>query len=180
MEEEISPVKEYLFEYLEKEKIQTKLSMENSTKLTRKIISNCAPKIAEFEGSSDENLAILATGVMHYMLTNLLIPSQRKIMVNNVKIDIVVPDRRTLSSKPQDTIVICISKTLDSQHIQKRLSEIQKIQPERKNIWVILPKDLNIIEKTFVITQESFANIFKELNEFVSSKKFTQFKIFKN
>jgi hypothetical protein len=180
MEEEVNPVKEYLFDYLEKEKIQTNLSLENSSELTKKIISDCSPKISEFEGDKDENLAILETGIMHYMLTNLLIPSQRKIIVNDIELDIIVPDTRTLSSKPQNALVIFIPKNLNSKYIQDKLTEMLKIQPERKNIWLVSSKDLDVEQKTFILNQKSFANIFKEVNEFISSKNITAFKIFKN
>lgn len=179
MEEEINPVKEYLFDYLEKEKIQESLSLETSSELTKKIVLDCSSKISEFEGSNDENLAILATGIVHYMLTNLLIPSQRKISLKDIELDVIVPDTRTLSSKSEDALLICIPKILDEEYIQDRLLEIEKIQPERKNIWWVFPREINVEQKKFILT-ENFSNIFKEINEFVSSKKVTQFKIFKN
>ena len=62
----------------------------------------------------------------------------------------------------------------------ERLTELEKIQPETKNIWTVLPKEQNIRQRYFIFTQQSFANIFKDINEFVSSKNITQFKIFKN
>ena len=39
MEEEISPVKEFLFNYLEKAKIQSHLSLKNNAEIIKKIIS---------------------------------------------------------------------------------------------------------------------------------------------
>ncbi len=179
MEEEITPVKEFIFDYLEKEKIQEKLTLENSSELTKKIVSDCSSKIAEFEGDKYENLAIFATGIIHYMLTNLLITSQRKITVKDVELDVIVPDLRTLSNKPSESLVICIPKNLDKKFLQKKLEEIKKIQPETKNIWWIFSKELDMDQKKFILT-ENFSNIFKEINEFLSTKKGTQFKIFKN
>ncbi len=180
MEEEISPVKEFLFDYLEKEKIQSHLSLKNSSEIIKKIISDCYSKVLQFDGDKDENTSILATGLLHYMLTNLLIPSQRKILINKFELDIVVPDIRTLSNKPQNALVIFIPKKLELKFIQNKLMEISKIQPNKGNIWIIVSKEINCEQKTIIISQESFANILNEINEFVSSKNIRQFKIFKN
>jgi len=61
MEEEISPVKKFLFDYLEKEKIQSHLSLKNSTEIIKKIISDCYSKVLQFDGDKDENISILVT-----------------------------------------------------------------------------------------------------------------------
>ena len=60
MEEEIGPVKEFLFDYLEKEKIQTHLSLNNSAEIIKKIISDCYSKVLQFDGDKDENISIPA------------------------------------------------------------------------------------------------------------------------
>jgi len=180
MEEEINPVKEFLFNYLEKEGIQSHLSLKNSTEIIKEIISDCYSKVLQFDGDKNENTAILVTGLLHYMLTNLLIPSQRKVVINKFELDIVVPDIRTLSSKPQNALVIFIPKKIESGYIQNKIMEISKMQPNKENIWVIVPKEVNCEQKTIIISQESFANILNEINDFISSKNIRQFKIFKN
>ena len=101
-----SPVKDVLYRELTKlteKKIQSEISKKNSSKIISEIISNCYSKILQIPGEKDENFGILAESLMHYLLTISLIPSQRKISVNNIDLDIVIPNLILLKEKPGDS-----------------------------------------------------------------------------
>ena len=44
----------------------------------------------------EEVIGILATGILHYLLTNALLNSQRKVNYQGMELDIIIPDIRTL------------------------------------------------------------------------------------
>jgi len=108
MQEEPNPVKDYLFDYLSKndEKIQKLISDQKFSEIIDDVITNCYDKIITL-GEKDESVGILATGLLHFLLTNALLTSQRKIEYNGVEIDIVIPDLKTLEKDPKQSLIIC-------------------------------------------------------------------------
>jgi len=108
MQEEPNPVKDYLFDYLSKsdEKIQRLISDEKFSEIIDDVIINCYDKIITLE-EKDESIGVLATGLLHFLLTNALLNSQRKIEINGIEIDIVIPDLKTLEKDPKQTLPIC-------------------------------------------------------------------------
>ncbi len=129
--------------------------------------------------NKEENLGVLATGLLHYMLTNAMVTSQRKVELQGVEIDIVIPDLKTLEKDPKKALIICIPKTLDKNIIKKKLTELQKIQPKKQNIWLVLTKDLGFKSKTYVIQKEesSFSSIIYDIAQFVNLQGENKFKI---
>ena len=179
-----NPIKDILYGYLEKiteKKIQLLVSQGKSSQLIEDVMQNCHQQIIALGDDVDENIGALAESLMHYLLTISLTSSQRKISQNNVEIDIIIPDMKTLNTKPDDSLIICFPKTSDKQLVIKRLDELAKFQPKKENIWLVLQNDPGIGYKTFEIKEKggSFAKILTSINEFLASKKQTQFKIFK-
>jgi len=129
--------------------------------------------------NQEESLGILATGLLHYMLTNAMLASQRKIKHHGIEIDIVIPDLKTLEKDPKKTLIICIPKSIEKNTIKERLMELQKIQPEKQNIWLVLSKDIGFKRKTYVIQKEksSFSNIIYDIAKFVNVQGHNKFKI---
>ena len=79
MPEELNPVKDYLFNYIEKSKTITKLISEKKFDIViNEIVENCYDKIILMD-KKDEAVGVLATGILHYLLTNALLNSQRKV-----------------------------------------------------------------------------------------------------
>ncbi len=179
MEEESNPVKEYLFDYIEKseKKFQELFSHQKMDEIIDDILDNCYDKVALMD-NQEESLGILATGLLHYMLTNAMLTSQRKIEHQGVAIDIVIPDLKTLEKDPKKTLIIFIPKTLDKNIIKKKLDQLQKIQPEKQNIWLVLTQDLGF-DKTYVIQKEesSFSSIIYDIAQFVNLQGQNKFKI---
>jgi len=130
----------------------------------------------------NEDLGIFAEGLMHYLLTISLIPSQRKISKNNVEIDIVIPDILTLNSSPKDSLIILFPKSKNENLIKKRISELETIQPIKENIWVVLDHNLISNYRTYLIQNKdnTLNKILDDINKFCSSRKQNKLKIMKS
>jgi len=181
-----STVKDILYQEItniSEDKIQLEISKNNSSKIISQIISKCAPKIRKISTSIDEDLGNFAEGLMHYLLTVSLIPSQRKISKkNNVEIDIVIPDVLTLNSSPKDSLIILFPKSKNENLIKKRISELETIQPIKENIWVVLHHNLQFKNQTYLIQNDdsSLNKILDDINKFYSSRKQNKLKIIKS
>ncbi len=179
MEEESHPVKEYLFEYVKKsdKKFQELFSQGKMNEVIDKILDECYYKVSLMD-NKEENLGVLATGILHYMLTNAMLASQRKVEHKGIEVDIVIPDIKTLEQDPKKTLVIFIPKTKDKKRIIEKLNKLNAIQPENQNIWLVLTQDLGFENKTFVIQKDSsFSNIVFEIAQFVNVQGENKFKI---
>ncbi len=180
MQEEPNLIKDYLFDYLSKsdEKIQKLISDKKFSEIIDDVIANCYDKIITL-GEKDESIGVLATGLLHYLLTNALINSQRKIEYQGIEIDIAIPDIKTLEKDPKKTLLICIPKSSNKKTIEKKISQLDKIQSEKENIWVILSENILIDKKSFVLSKEnnSFSKIIFEIAQFSNVGGTNKFKI---
>ena len=180
MQEEPNPVKDYLFDYLSKseERIQKLIIDKKFSKIIDDVITNCYDKIITL-GEKDESVGVLATGLLHYLLTNALINSQRKIEHQGIEIDIVIPDIKTLEKDPKKTLLICIPKSSNKKIIEEKISQLDKIQSEKDNIWVVLSKQIPIEKKSFVLSKENntFSKIIFDIAQFSNVAGTNKFKI---
>ena len=181
MEEE-NPIKDILYEILEKigeENIQSQISKKKTLQIIEKVLSECHPRVMNLKGNKIENTAGLATSILHYFLTICLIPSQRKIDYDGREIDIIIPDFRSLKNSPQNSLVIIIPKTDSAKDIEKNIQELARIQPNPNNIWVVSDRS-KINHKTYGIKSEELFRLLTDVNDYLKSRKKTQFKIFKS
>ncbi len=180
MQEESNPVKDYLFDYISKseEKIQKLICDKKFSEIIDDVITNCYDKIITL-GEKDESVGVLATGLLHFLLTNALLNSQRKIEYNGIEIDSVIPDLKTLEKDPKRTLLICIPKTSNKKEIEKKLMELYKIQPEKQNVWLVLSQKLDFESRTYVIEKENqtFSKIIFDIAQFVNIQGQNKFKI---
>jgi len=142
------------------------------------VITNCYDKIIPL-GKRDESVGVLATGLLHFLLTNALLNSQRKIQYNGIDIDIVIPDLKTLEKDPKKTLLICIPKTSNKKEIEQRLTELYKIQPEKQNVWLVLSQKLDFENRTYIIEKDNqtFSKIIFDIAQFVNVQGQSNFKI---
>ncbi len=180
-----SPVKDILYQEItniSEDKIKLEISKNNSSKIISQIISNCFPKIQRISTNINEDLGVFAEGLMHYLLTISLIPSQRKISKNNVEIDIVIPDVLTLNSSPKDSLIILFPKSKNENLIKKRILELETIQPIKENIWAVLDHNLISNYRTYLIQNEdnTLNKILDDINKFNSSRKQNKLKIMRS
>jgi len=179
MSEEVNPIKDYLFNYIEKSDNITKLITEKKFDIIiNEIIENCYDKIILMD-TKEEAVGILATGILHYLLTNALLNSQRKVDYQGIKLDIVIPNIRTLEKDVKMTLLILIPKSLDKKIIDEKISQLRKIQPTKENIWVVLSEDISIDCKSFVLSKEknTFSKIIFEIAQFSNVNGLNKFKI---
>tara|TARA_B110000438_G_scaffold174474_1_gene166711 strand:+ start:405 stop:977 length:573 start_codon:yes stop_codon:yes gene_type:complete len=174
-----SPIKDYLFNYIKKSTTITKLISEKRfDAIINEIIENCYDKIILMD-KKDEAVGILATGILHYLLTNALLNSQRKIEYQGLELDIVIPDVKTLEKDAKMTLIILIPKSSDKKIIDEKISQLEKLQPIKENIWVVLSKEISLDCKSFILSKEknSFAKIIFEIGQFSNVGKSNKFKI---
>jgi len=177
--EESNPIKDYLFNYIEKSTTISKLISEQKFDvIIDEIIENCYDKITLMD-KKEESVGILATGLLHYLLTNALLNSQRKVEYEGLELDIVIPDVRTLEKDAKMTLLILIPKSSDKKIIDKKISQLNEIQPNKDNIWVVLSEDISVDSKSFVLSKEnnSFSKIIFEIAQFSNVGKSNKFKI---
>ena len=179
MQEESNPVKDYLFGYINNSKsIPQLISEKKFDEIINEIIENCFEKILEM-GEKDEVVGVLATGILHYLLTNALITSQRKIEYQGIELDIVIPGTKTLDIDQKKTLLICIPKSSDVKVIDDKISQLEKIQTVKENIWLVLSENIPTEKKSFVLSKEnnSFAKIIFEIAQFSNVSGTNKFKI---
>ena len=179
MSEESNLIKDYLFDYIENSKTIPKLIVEQKFDvIVDEIIENCYDDIALMD-EKEEAIGILATGLLHYLLTNALLNSQRKVEYRGLELDIVIPDVKTLEKDSKMTLLLLIPKSSDKQIIDQKISQLKAVQPISENIWVVLSKDVSIDCKSFVLSKEnnSFSKIIFEISQFSNVGKSNKFKI---
>ena len=179
MDEEANPIKDYLFDYIKRSQtIPQLISEKKFDAVIDEIIQNCYEKISTMD-EKDMAVGVLATGILHYLLTNALLNSQRKVEYRGMELDIVVPDVKTLEKDSKMSLVICIPKTSDQKAIEEKITQLQKVQPVKENIWVVLSQEIPIENKTFVLSKEnsSFLKIIFEIAQFSNVGGANKFKI---
>jgi len=177
--EEPNPIKNYLFDYIEKSPTMSKLISEQKFDvIIDEIIENCYDQIISMD-KKEESVGILATGLLHYLLTNALLNSQRKVEYKGLELDIVIPDVRTLEKDAKMTLLILIPKSSDKKIIDEKISQLNEIQPNKDNIWVVLSEDISVDSKSFVLSKENntFSKIIFEIAQFSNVGKSNKFKI---
>ena len=86
--EEPSQIKEILYDVIKEipeKDIRALFESGNQSKLIENLFEKTLPRINTITGDINEKLGILSESVSHYILTEMLIPSQRKIIY---KVDI--------------------------------------------------------------------------------------------
>ncbi|MGY5144106.1 MAG: hypothetical protein ACW9XH_06455 [Candidatus Nitrosopumilus sp. bin_32a] len=179
MEEESNPIKEYLFEYIKNsENILRWIEEKKFDQIINDIVKNCYDQILTM-GEKDEAVGVLATGLLHYLLTNALITSQRKVLHKENELDIVVPDTKTLENDPKKTLLIYIAKSSDLEIINEKIATLEEIQPEKENIWLVLSENIQTGKRSFILNKEdnTFSKIIYEIAKFSNVSGSNKFKI---
>ena len=111
----------------------------------------------------------------------MLIPSQRKIVYKDIEIDIIIPDLNVLKNTPNNAIIIYFAKSNDINKIQKKIEELQSIQKNTRNIWIVLHEKLSLPCKIYIINhnENSFSDLFRDAKHFVINKNLNKLRILK-
>jgi len=182
MQEESNPVKDFMFEYIKnsEKKLEQYISEKKFSDIIQDIVINCYDEIIKI-GKKEESIGVLATGLLHYLLTNALLSSQRKIEHKGIEIDIVLPNLKTLEKEPEKALIIYIPKTIKKNEIQEKLEQIYKIQPEKQNVWLVLSQNMDFENKSYVIEKKNntFSEIIFDISQFLNVHGENKFKILK-
>lgn len=151
-----------------KENIQIEFqnNINSSIPKIKEILSKTIATIYEKKENidSDSNnfekpLSILCESFLHFLLTTTSLPSQRKIMLNELEIDLVIPDIKTLYKDPKKTLIIIFYKDSSTSEYIKKLDNIQK---NKENIWLVSSSPLDINYRNYVLyeNKEEYQSLF--------------------
>ena len=177
---ENSPIKDALYENIAnvgEEQIHQLLLNGKFSEIFEKIGEPVIQDIKSIE--EYEKYGTLAESFTHYLFTEMLIPSQRKISFENIELDMIIPNLEELRKNNDNAIVILFAKTSDNMKINERIQEIKKIQKKDSNIWIISKEIMNISQSTYAIERNSFGEFVKDAQNFVKSRKINKLNIFK-
>lgn len=162
--------------------IVSDIAQGKSSEVIETICKECKDQLDNIEGNKSEILGTFAEGLVHYLLTTALIPSQRKITFNDVYVDISIPDVKILGASPQDALIISFPKTNNVSTIKNRLTELTKIQSTKENIWFVLEDEIDIGIRVYSINNKGnfpFSNMVNDVIGFLTNKKQSKIKLFR-
>jgi len=136
--------------------------------------------ISNLDGINEyEKHGIAAESLTHYLFTEMLIPSQRKISFKNTELDMIIPSIAELKKNSDNVILVFFAKTSNIDEIKQRVQEIKIVQNSDSNIWVISKDNIQIPQTTYTTKKESFSKFLKDTQTFVKTKKTNKLNIFK-
>ena len=177
---ESSPIKDALYANIDdvgQERIHKLMLNGKFTELFEEIFEST---VNSLDGINEyEKHGTLAESLTHYLFTEMLIPSQRKISFRNTELDMIIPNIAQLKKNSNNTILIFFAKTSSIDEIKKRIQKIKMIQNADSNIWVISKDDIQIPQITYTTKKESFSKFLKDTQTFVKTKEIGKLNIFK-
>jgi len=167
-------------------KMNIKSNIQNSEYIIKQLLEECASSSGVRNLTNSDYLE-LAEGLLHYLLAITIMPSQRKISINNIEVSILVPGARDLRINTDKVIIIQFLK-VDKIEYDQTIKELLKIQPTLHNIWLVsyCPIVTMVPLKNFVIDSESignkdipqpFSKLLIEINDFLDRTNYTGFRI---
>ncbi|HXU95007.1 MAG TPA: hypothetical protein VFP45_01085, partial [Candidatus Nitrosotalea sp.] len=131
------------------QRILSDIVQGESPDVIKAIFEHCISNIEKNETVKPDTNGAVAEGLLHYMLTVTMIPSQRKTVFQSVEIDIAIPDTSTLGVSPNDVVMILFPKTDNLDQIKLNVEKIKKIQPNKDNIWTVVEDNLQLDSKVY-------------------------------
>ena len=187
-------IKEILYAEINKmgkNHIRTLLSddISNSKNVISLLLNNCT-NLLNTNNPHEDELVSFAEALLHFVLTVSMIPAERKISVDDVAIDVLVPNSKNLKADNDKAIIIHFSKDKE-QNINESVAKLSKIQKNTNNIWIVSSKKIkNLYLNTFIISQYSsinadnknfnypFSVILIKIDEFLKKINYSGLKIF--
>ena len=171
-----------------KEKIQSDITLK--IELTRHYIQIIMDRYNKLvANASDEDIGSLCEALLHFMLTACTMPSARKVTIDNINIDIVIPNLHTLSNFPDNAIVIQIPK--DVRSLTKQIHEnFTTFQPNIENLWIVTNEPFSGNYINYSVESEnnrkiisssqirSFCDIIVDIDTFLQETKDRTFRFF--
>ena len=178
---ESSPIKDTLYAEIDEigqDLIHDLLKERKFSELFEKIFDVSIDKI-EIDMNENEKYGTLAESFTHYLFTEMLIPSQRKISFEDVELDIIIPNTAELKKNINNVILIYFAKTDRIDEIKQKIQHMKKIQKSDANIWIISKENISIPQVTYIIEKNSFSKFLDDIQTFVEIKEMNKLNIFK-
>jgi hypothetical protein len=142
--------KQILYKTIEeigKETIRADISsnINSSQRYIDIIMSQCITRLtSELDGDVSDIITVtLCEALLHFMLTTSILPSERKVTVRDgLTLDIVIPGIAVLKRDPNRSVIIQFIK--DKGVELKRVRELEVLQPNTENIWLVSSRPLSI------------------------------------
>jgi hypothetical protein len=127
--------------------------------------------------------------LLHFLLTMAMIPAERKIVVDNVDIDILIPNSKNLKTDNEKALMIHFLKD-KKENIDDTIRKISLVQKNKNNIWFVSSKGIESNHRTFVVSPSfslndhvkrpiyPFSEILIRIDEFLKNINYTGLKIF--
>ena len=178
---ENSPIKDALYSKISaigEESIHNLLLEKKYSELFEIIYENVLKSIKE-KFDENEIAGTLMESLIHYIFTEMLIPSQRKIIYENIEFDIVIPNLMELKKNPETSILIFFVKSSNHDIFKHKIEQVKKIQKSNENIWVISKDEISISQRIYKIEKEAFSRFLQDTQNFTESKNMNKLNIFK-
>jgi hypothetical protein len=174
-----------IIDELGKDKIQRDitLNIEKSRKYIEIILARCC-EISDF--TTSDIMGSLCEALLHFMLTASTVPSVRKVSIDDISLDIVIPNIATLRNFPDKAIVIRIIKE-DGSISKGEQQKIRNIQPNYDNLWVVSKEPflgnyinytVNFANKMDASMRRSFHDIIVDIDSFLKRTRDRSFRFF--
>jgi len=177
---ESSPIKDALYAKIDEigqEQIHQLLLNNKYSELFERIYEPAIHSVQDIE--EYEKHGMLAESLTHYLFTEMLIPSQRKITFENRELDMIIPNTTELQKHSQNTIIIFFVKTSNITEIKQKIQDLKKLQKDDTKIWIISKDHIQIPQSTYITEKESFGKFLKDAQNFIKTKKMNKLNIFK-
>lgn len=142
-----------IIEQIGKEKIQSDITSDIG--LSRHYIELIMDECKKATGAEDDEATIcsLCEALLHFMLTVCTLPSARKVQINNMALDIIIPNLRILKNSPNKSLVLQIVKKTNAIN-QAKIDDIKEFQPEARNLWLISMRPLLVPYLNYIVNFE--------------------------
>jgi hypothetical protein len=113
----------------------------------------------------------LSEALLHFMLTICTLPSERKIAIkNDLVLDVIIASLTSLKAKPEKSVIVQIIK--EGLELNK-ISQLEFLQPNHKNIWLISAKPASRTKYTTyyvlsnLVLDNMYSNIIIDIDNFL-------------
>jgi hypothetical protein len=119
--------------------------------------------------------------LLHFMLTACTIPSQRKVKISQLTIDLVTPNLHVFLRNPDDAIIVQFIRSDKDMTTIDELVSLLKFKAEDLNMWLITTLDLHVTDTTQVINLSSSkidcSCIIRDIDSFLKERRDKSFRL---
>lgn len=132
----------------------------NSKNIIDSLFSKCSTLLNKDNLCEDES-TIFAEALLHFVLTVSMIPAERKINVDGIDIDILVPNLKSFRNNSDKAIIIHFHK-YKNENMEETINNLSKIQKKLNNIWVVSSNNIDLNVNTFIVSPLLHADKYKK------------------